>query len=342
MQGSRPDLKGKLMKRREFIALLAGLAAARPFVAHSQPADRIRLVGVLMTTGENDPVSQARLTAFRDAFQELGWTEGRNVRFEMRWSRGDINRVRTFAAELVKLAPDVILSYGTSAIAALKPTTQSIPIVFVVVNDPVAQGFIPSVAHPGGTITGFSFLDYSMIGKALGLLKEMAPSVSRIGFMFNPDDYPYYEVYLRSLQDQRHALSLDVTAMRVHTDAEIEAAITLLAAEPGGGILAAPSPFNAVHRQVIIEKTMQRRLPVVVDSREAVAKGGLMSYAPDQTDIFRRSASYVNRILKGANPGDLPVQAPIKFEFVINLKTAKTLGLTVSPNLLAIADEVIE
>jgi ABC-type uncharacterized transport system substrate-binding protein len=330
------------MKRREFVALLAGLVAARPFVAHSQPADQSRLVGVLMAAGENDLVSQARLTAFRDAFQELGWTEGHNVRFEVRWSRGDINRVRTFAAELVKLAPDVILSYGTSAIAALKPATHSIPIVFVVVNDPVAQGFVPSVGHPGGNITGFSFLDYSMIGKALGLLKEIAPSVTRIGFMFNPDDYSYYEVYLRSLQEQRQALSLDVTAMRVHTDAEIEGAITPFAAEPGGGLIAAPSSFNGVHRQAIIEQTMRRRLPAVLDSREAVAEGGLMSYAPDQTDIFRRSASYVDRILRGANPSDLPVQAPIKFEFVINLKIAKTLGITVSPNLHAIADEVIE
>jgi len=334
--------EGKLMRRREFIALLGAVAAARPVVAHAQPADQIRVIGVLMGSRDTDPVSQARLTAFRNALQELGWTEGRNARFEVRWSAGDIDRVRSYAAELVKLAPDVILCYGTSAIAALKPATHSIPIVFVIVNDPVAQGYVPSIEHPGGNITGFSFIDYSMIGKALGLLKELAPAVTRIGFMFNPDDYPYYELYLRSFQQQRAALSLDVTAMRVHTEAEIESAITPFAAVPGGGLIAVPSTFNTVHRQAIIEQAMQRRLPAVLPFREAVVEGGLMCYGPDQTDIFRRSASYVDRILKGANPGDLPVQAPIKFEFVINLKTAKTIGLTVSPNLLAIADEVIQ
>jgi ABC-type uncharacterized transport system substrate-binding protein len=242
----------------------------------------------------------------------------------------------------VKLAPDVILAHGTSSIAALKPATQSIPVVFVIVNDPVAQGYIPSVARPGGNITGFSYIDFSTIGKALHLLKEAAPGVSRIGFMFNPDDYPYYEVYLHSLQEQRQALSLDVTAMRVHSDAEIGDAITRFAMEPGGGMIAAPSTFNLVHRGVIIESTAQHQLPAVFGFREAVAEGALMSYAPDQTDIFRRSAAYVDRILKGEKPGDLPVQTPTKLEFVVNLKTAKALGLAISPNLLAIADEVIE
>jgi putative tryptophan/tyrosine transport system substrate-binding protein len=330
------------MRRRDFITAIGSAAASWPLAVRSQQAARVGRVGVLMVLSENDPVAQAQLTALRKALQEQGWTEGRNVRFEVRWAAGEIELVRKYAAELVQLAPDVILGNGTPALAALKQATRSIPIVFVVVNDPVAQGFISSVAHPGGNITGFSFMDYSVIGKTLQLLKQMAPSVTRIGFMFNPDDYPYYEVYLRSFQQQRQALSLDVTAMHVHTDAEIEAAITLFAAEPCGGLIAASSPFNAVHRQTIIEQAMQRRLPTALDSREAVAEGGLMSYAPDRTDIFRRSASYVDRILKGANPGDLPVQTPIKFEFVINLKTAKTLGLTLSPNLLAIADEVIE
>ena len=330
------------MKRREFITLLSGATVAWPLAARAQQAARVGQVGVLMVLSENDPAAQAQLTAFRKALQEQGWTEGRNVRFEVRWAAGEIERVRKYAAEVVQLAPDVILGNGTPVLAALKQATRSIPIVFVVVNDPVAQGFISSVANPGGNITGFSFMDYSVIGKTLQLLKQMAPSVTRIGFMFNPDDYPYYEVYLRSFQQQRQALSLDVTAMHVRTDADIEAAITLFAAEPGGGLIAASSPFNAVHSQTIVEQAMRRRLPTVLDSREAVAEGGLMSYAPDRTDIFRRSASYVDRILKGANPGDLPVQTPIKFEFVINLKTAKTLGLTLSPDLLAIADEVIE
>jgi len=327
------------MRRREFITALGGVAAGWPLAARAQQP---RLIGVLMGASESDPVSQARLAAFRSSLQELGWTEGRNVRFEARWSGGNIERARAFAAELVKLAPDVILSHGTLSIVELKSVAQSIPLVFVIVNDPVAQGIVPSVAHPGGNITGFSFLDYSMIGKALGLLKEMAPAVNRVGLMFNPDDYPYYEVYLRTFQEQRQALSVDVTAMRVHSDAEIEAAINLFAAKPGGGIIAAPSTFVLVHRQAIIQQAMQSRLPAVMSFREAVAEGGLMSYGPDQTDIFRRSAAYVDRVLKGAHPGDLPVQAPTKFELIIDLKTAKSLGLSVSTNLLAIADEVIE
>ena len=329
------------MRRREFIAGLGG-AALLPRRAHAEQATQTRLVGVLMGTAETDRVSQDRLSAFREALQQLGWAEGRNLRFEIRWAGADTDRVRAAAAELVKLQPDVVLSFGTSAIAALKPVTTSIPIVFVVVNDPVAQGYVPNVEHPGGNITGFSFIDYSMIGKALGLFKQMAPTVTRLGFIFNPDDYPYYEVYLRSMQEERKALSLDVIPMRVRSDAEIEAAIAQFAAEPHGGLFAPPATFSVVHRRTTIHQAAQRNLPLVVHFREAVAEGGLMCYAPDQTDIFRRSASYVDRILKGAKPGDLPVQAPVKFEFVINLKTAKKLGLTAPPNLLALADEVIE
>ena len=267
------------MRRRKFLGLVGSAAASWPLAARSQQANRVGQIGVLMVLSENDPVAQAQLAAFRKALEERGWTEGRNVRFEVRCAAGEIERVRKYAAELVLRAPDVILGNGTPVLAALKQATRSIPIVFVIVNDPVAQGLISSVAHPGGNVTGFSFMDYSVIEKTLQLLKQMAPSVTRIGFMFNPDDYPYYEVYLRSLQQQRQALSLDVTAMHVHSDAEIEAAITRLAAKPGGGLFAASSPFNAVHRQTIIEQTMQRRLPTVLDSREAVAEGGLMSYA---------------------------------------------------------------
>ena len=329
------------MRRRAFIAAL-GSAAVLPRRTYAQQATQTRLVGVLMGTAETDRVSQDRLSAFLDALQQLGWAEGRNLRFEIRWAGADVDRVRASAAELVKLQPDVILSFGTLAIAALKPVTASIPVVFVVVNDPVAQGYVPNLEHPGGNITGFSFIDYSMIGKALGLFKQIAPAATRLGFVFNPDDYPYYEVYLRSLQQERKVLSLDVLAMRVRSDAEIGAAIRQFAAEPNGGLFAPPSTFSVVHRRTIIDQAAQRNMPLVVHFREAVAEGGLMCYAPDQTDIFRRSASYIDRILKGAKAGDLPVQAPIKFEFVINLKTAQKLGLTVSPNILAVADEVIE
>ncbi len=330
------------MRRREFITLLGGVAGAWPLTVRAQPAGQTRLVGVLMASRQDDAVSEARLTAFRNGLADLGWVEGRNAHFEIRHGGGDRDRVRAGAAELVKLAPDVILSYGTASIAALKAATQSIPIVFVVVNDPVAQGYVPNVERPGGNITGFSFIDYSMIGKALGFFKQIAPEVAQIGFLFNPDDYPYYEVYLRSFKEQREALALDVMAIRVHSDAEIDAAIAQLGAVSKSGLIAPPSAFNTVHRHEIVTQALVHQLPAVVHFREAVADGGLMCYAPDETDIFRRAVPYVDQILKGAKPGDLPVQAPTKFDFVINLKTAKLLGLNVPPNLLAIADEVIE
>jgi putative ABC transport system substrate-binding protein len=330
------------MRRRDFITLLGGVAIVAPPFRLARSADRVRLVGVLMASKENDPVTEGRLAAFRKALAELGWIEGQNVRFEVRYAAGDVERVRMMAAELVRLAPDVILCYGTSPIAALKAATTSVPIVFAVVNDPVAQGYVPNVERPGGNITGFSFIDYSMIGKALGLLKQIAPTVTRIGFVFNPDDYPYYEVYLRSFQEQRQALELEVIALRVHSEAEIATAVGAFAAQPNSALIAPPGAFVTVHRKAIIAQAAQYHLPCVVPYREAVAEGGLMSYGPDQTDIFRRASSYVDRVLKGAKPGDLPVQAPIKFEFVVNLKTAKALGLTVSSNLLAIADEVVE
>lgn len=331
------------MRRRDFITLGVGSAVAWSPIEWADAADQTRLVGALLASRQDDPVSEARLTAFRDGLAGLGWIEGRNLRFEVRHGNGDPDKVRAGAAELVKLAPDVILSYGTSPTAALKAATQSIPIVFVVVNDPVAQGYVPNIDRPGGNITGFSFIDYSMIGKALGLFKQIAPAVARMGFLFNPDDYPYYEVYLRSFKEQRKALGLDVTALRVHSDAEIDAAIAQFAAAPNGALIAPPSAFSTVHRREIVAQALaRRRLPAVVHFREAVADGGLMCYGPDETDIFRRAVPYVDQILKGAKPGHLPVQAPTKFDFVINLKTARQLGLTVPPNLLAIADEVIE
>jgi putative ABC transport system substrate-binding protein len=329
------------VRRREFILLIGG-AATWPIAVHAQQSDKVRLIGVLSGATEKDAVTQKRLAAFRDGLAELGWIEGRNVRFENRWSGGDTDRMHSLAAELVSLSPDVILAHGTAAIAALKPATTSIPIVFVVVNDPVAQGYVTSVGHPGGNITGFSYMDYSMLGKALGLLKEIAPNVVRSGFIFDPDDYPYYEVYLRTLASERQTIGIDVMPMRVHSDDELEDAVAQAAAEPGGSLFAAPSTFVLVHRHKIEEIAARHRLPAIYGVREAVAEGGLMSYAPDQTDIFKRSVSYVDRILRGAEPGDLPIQTPTKFEFHLNLKTAKTLGLTIPSGLLAIADEVIE
>jgi putative ABC transport system substrate-binding protein len=339
--GCRFRREGWLMRRREFIAGFGG-AAASSLVARAQQPGGMRRVGVLMGPAASDPVGQARLTAFRKSLQDLGWTEGRNVRFEYRWTSGDFGRVRAYAAELVALAPDVILANSTPVIAALKQATHSIPLVFVIVNDPVAQGFVSSVSHPGENITGFSFMDYSVVGKGMELLKKTASEMTRVGFMFNPDTYPYYEVYLRSFLAAPNPLMLEVMPARVRSDAEIETAIAGLAAKPGGGLVIPPEPFTFVHREPIIRLSMHNRLPTIFGYRDPVVDGALMSYGPDQTDIFRRSAAYVDRILKGENPGDLPVQAPTKFELVINLKTAKALGLTIPETLLATADQVIE
>ena len=329
--------------RRQFISALGGAAVAWPLATHAQQSDRMRIVGLLLAgPSESDSGAQARLAAFRDALRDLGWTEGSNIRLEVRWSAGNVDRARAFASELVSFAPDVILAGGTTSIATLKQMTSSIPLVFVIVNDPVAQGFVPSVAHPGSNITGFSYIDFSMLAKALQLLKQLAPSMNRVGFMFNPDTYPYYEGYLDSLRTQLHELSLDLAPLRVRSEAEIKQALEGLSGTPGGGLIAPPEPFLASHHKLVVELAAQFRLPATYGLRDFVDDGGMMSYAPDQTDIFRRSASYIARILKGEKAGDLPVQAPTKFELVINLKTAKALGLTVPQSLLATADEVIE
>jgi putative ABC transport system substrate-binding protein len=294
-----------------------------------------------MGPGE-DSITKARVTVFRNAVRELGWTEGHNVRFEVRWAGGDIDRTRMFANELVDLSPDVILAVSTPAIAMLKQTTRSIPLVFVIVNDPLAQGLVSSVARPGGNITGFSFLDFSTLSKTMQLLKQVAPGVNRVGFMFNPDSYPYYEVYLDSLRGQRQEVALDATALRVHSEAEIEHAFEGLVAAPGAGLVVAPDPFTSAHRKLVVKLAAQYRVPATYGLRDFVTDGGMMSYGPNNTDIFIRSASYIDRILKGANPGELPVQAPTRFDFIINAKTALALGITIPTNLLALADEVIE
>jgi ABC-type uncharacterized transport system substrate-binding protein len=333
--------RGVDMRRREFLGLVGSAAVTRPRAARAQQADRMRVVGLLMSPGE-DSITRARVTAFRNAVRELGWTEGRNVRFEVRWAGGDIDRMQTFANELVDLLPDVILASGTTAIAMLKQATRSIPLVFVIVNDPLAQGLVSSVAHPGGNITGFSFMDFSTLSKSLQFLKQVAPGVNRVGLMFNPDSYPYYEVYLDSLRGQRQEVTLDVTALRVHSAAEIEQAFEGLTATPGAGLVVPPEPFTAAHRKLVVKLAAQYRVPATYGLRDFVVDGGMMSYGPNNTDIFVRSASYIDRILKGANPGELPVQAPIRFEFVINAKTAQALGITIPANLLALADEVIE
>jgi ABC-type uncharacterized transport system substrate-binding protein len=329
------------IRRREFITL-GGAAAAWPLAAGAQRGERERRIAVLMTNVEDDPEGQARAAAFRQGLQELGWTEGRNLRIDWRWSGGDIGRTRNYAAEVAALAPDLVVANGTANLSALKEAIRSIPIVFVVVNDPVGQGFISSLGHPGGTITGFTFVEYSMFGKSLELLRQVAPAVTRVAFMFNPDTVPYYDRFLLSFETEARKYSVEVTPGRVRNEAEIVGAVAELAAAPGGGLIVPPDAYTLVHRGLIVTSTARHRIPAIYSYRQVVKEGGLLSYGPETADIFRRSASYVDRILKGANPAELPAQSPTKFEFGVNLKTAATLGLSVPPTVLALADEVIE
>ena len=327
--------------RRQFITVLGG-AAAWPLAARAQQPERMRRIGVLINLTADDPEGRARHAAFLEGLRELGWTDGRNIQIETRFGGGDVGRIRAHAAELVALAPDVIVANTTPVTRAVRQATSSIPIVMAAVNDPVDQGFVSSLAHPGGNITGFSFIDFQMVGKWLEMLKEAAPGVTRAILMFNPNTAPHYYVYLRSFEAMPRSIAVDVTAAPVHDTTEVEEAIAKLGREPGGGLLVAPDGFTTIHQHLFIRLAQQHRLPAVYALRTFVAQGALMSYGPDSYDVLRRSASYVDRILKGEKPADLPVQAPTKYELVINLKTAKLLGLTVPETLLARADEVIE
>jgi putative tryptophan/tyrosine transport system substrate-binding protein len=333
------------MRRREFIAGLGAAVASPilwPLAVGAQQPERMRQIGLLQGLAESDPETQARTAAFRLALKALGWTEGRNVSIDYRFGGGDPARVQAYAAELVKAAPDLIVAVSTPAAAALKQATHTIPIVLAVVNDPLDQGFVASLERPGGNITGFSNFEFTMVGKWLELLKEFAPGVRRMALIFNPLTAPYYPVFLRELGTAPARLAIELAAAPVRDEAEIEAVIAALAREPGGGLIAAADPFTITHRALIIALAERHRLPTVYSNRQSVAEGGLLSYGPDQVDIARRSASYVDRILKGEKPADLPVQAPTKYEMAINRKTAKALGLTIPETLLATADEIIQ
>jgi putative ABC transport system substrate-binding protein len=334
------------MRRREFITLLGGAAVAPsllwPLAARAQQADRVRRIVFLHALAENDPEAPARVVAFRQGLEALGWVENRNIQIAHRFSGGDFDRMQAYTAELVRSTPDLIVASSSPVIAALKQATRTIPIVFSLVNDPLGQGFIANQARPGANITGFTFVDFPMIGKWLELLKEIAPGVTRIMLIFNPQTAPYYPVFLREFGAAAASLATELSAAPVRDGAEIEAAAAALAREPGGGLIAAPDPFVNAHRGVITALSKRHRLPAIYGFRRYVTEGALMSYGPDTVDIVRRSASYVDRILKGESPADLPVQSPTKYELAINFKTAKTLGLDVPPTLLARADEVIE
>jgi putative tryptophan/tyrosine transport system substrate-binding protein len=331
------------VKRREFISLLGGTAAAAwPRAALSRPGERMRRVVFLHGLGEHDPEARARVAAFRGGLEALGRTENRNIQVEHRFSGGDVARIQAHTTELVSSAPDVIAASGTPVIAALKQATRTIPIVFSVVNDPAGQGFVASLSRPGGNITGFSYVDFPMIGKWLEMLKEIVPSLKRMTLMFNPQTAPYYHAFLREFAAGGTPLAADLSATPVRNEAEIEAGSTTFAREPGGGLIAAPDPFINTNRGLIIALAQRHRLPTLFGFRQHVRDGGLVSYGPDSLDIVRRSASYVDRILRGEKPADLPVQAPTRYELAINLKTARALGLDVPTSVLARADEVIE
>jgi putative ABC transport system substrate-binding protein len=297
---------------------------------------------VVIPTGEHDPESQARVAAFRLGLADLGWVDGRNIRIDARFAGGETDRIRTHVAELVNSGPDVIVGNSTPVIVALKSATRTIPIVFAMLNDPVGQGFVASLAHPGGNITGFSLVDVAMVGKWLELLKLMAPGTRRTALLFNPITAPYYADFVRVLAASSTTVAAELASAPVRDRAEIEMAVATAARESGGGLITGADPFTVANRALIINLAKHYQLPTMFQFRQFAVDGGLMSYGPDTSDILRRSASYVDRILKGAKPADLPVQQPTKFVLVINLKTAKTLGLQVPDKLLALADEVIE
>jgi putative tryptophan/tyrosine transport system substrate-binding protein len=329
------------MRRREFIAGLS-VATMWPLTTQSQQSERIRRIAVLLgATTEHDPEAEARLAAFRNGLEEHGWVAGRNIHVEYRFAGGDVDLIRTYVKEVVASGPELIVANSSPVVAELKRTTETIPIVFAVVNDPVNQGFVASLAHPGGNVTGFTLIEFEIIGKWLELLREMAPQISRARLLFNPVTGPFFESWLREL-GSTSAISAELKAAPVHDQAEIRATMAALSGEPNAGLITAADVFTVANRALIIGLAEQYRLPTMFQFRQFAVEGGLMSYGPDTADIFRSAAAYVDRILKGANPADLPVQQPTKFQLVLNLKTARMLGLTVSPSLLARADEVIE
>jgi putative tryptophan/tyrosine transport system substrate-binding protein len=317
-----------------------GAVATVPFAARAQQGDRVRRIGVLMAGNENDPAYNSRVSAFTQAFADLGWTDG-NVRMDLRWGGDDINRIRALAQELVGLHFDIILTGSTPATVALQRETRTIPIVFASVSDPVASGIVARLDRPGGNITGSVNMEASLGGKWLELLAEIAPGLKRAAIMFNPDTAPA-SVYMPSFETAARSLKVVPIIAPVHSDVDIETAIIALGREPGGGLVVMPDIFMVAHRAPIILATARNNVPTVYWLSDYARDGGLLSYGVDQVDLFRRAASYVDRILRGAKPAELPVQLPTKFEMVVNLKTAKSLGLTVPQSILLSADEVIE
>ena len=329
------------MRRREFISFLCGAVAAWPLAARSQQGERLRHIGVLLPAPADDPDYQPWLGAFRQALQQLGWTDGGNIRIDIRWATANVAGIRKHAAELVALSPDVILAPGTGTVGPLLQTTRTVPIVFPIIADPVAGGLVDSLARPGGNATGFMLFEYSISGKWLELLKQIAPGVRRVAVLGDPDTATG-PAQFGVIQAVAPSLRVEVSAYNKRDANEMERAVTAFARSPNGGLIVTAGGPALVHRDLVITLAARHKLPAIYFDRAFVTAGGLMSYGPDRIDLYRRAAGYVDRILKGEKPADMPVQAPTKYQLVINLKTAKTLGLDVPLHLQQIADEVIE
>ena len=330
------------MKRREFISLLGGAAAAWPLAARAQELGRMRRIGVLMGFASSDPEAQPRIAAFQRELQNLGWTVGRNLEIEYRWASGDAERFRVLAAELVGTRPDVLVAHATPSVEALARETRTIPIIFAAVTDPIGLGLAASLREPGGNITGFTMFDPLMGAKWVEFLKELSPRLARVGLLFNPETAPSPTTFLRSIEAHARSLAIEPILAPVRKPADIEDAIATLSHSPDGGLVVFPDLFTTLHRELVVALAMRHALPAVYPFRYFAAAGGLISYGIDVIDLFRRAADYVDKILRGAKPSTLPLQRPHKFELVINMKTAKALGLNVPRILITRADEVIE
>jgi putative tryptophan/tyrosine transport system substrate-binding protein len=329
------------MRRRDFITLIGSTAAAWPRAAHAQQPERVRRIGVLMSFGANDPEAQSRAAAFENGLRQLGWVRGHNLGIEYRWADNP-DVLRTYATELVGMAPDLILVNSTPAIAALQEQRQAVPIVFTQVTDPVGEGLVLNLAHPGGHVTGFTSFEFSIGTKWLEMLKEVAPRVMRVALVFNPETAPFAELFWRPVEAAAPSFAIVAISAGAPTFADLERMVDKFAREPNGSLMVLPDVSTLNYREALIGLAARHRLPTVYPFRIFAANGGLLSYGTDVNDVFRRVASYVDRLLKGADPGKLPIQSPNKYELVINLKTAKALDLELPPKLLALANEVIE
>ena len=332
------------MRRRELIKLFGGAMLAWPMAARAEQFGAMRRLGILMAGSEGEPETSAGLATFKASLRELGWIEGRNLQIDKRWTAGDPGRVQPLAHELVDLEPDAILAHTTPCLAALQRETRTIPIVFVLVSDPAGGGFINSLPHPGGNITGFAQLEASLAGKWIGMLRELVPEITRAAIMFNPDSAPYFPFYPRPFEASARSSGIEPIAAPVRNDREIKRAIEKLGGRADAGLVLMPDHFSAMQHNIdlVVVSTARYRIPTIYPYRFMVTAGGLISYGLDNSDVFRQSSFYVDRVLKGANPADLPVQLPTKFEMAINLKTAKAIGLTIPQSVLGRADVVIE